>query len=136
MVEGKIGLDFGARARPVDVEKDQQVVLDSIALDAAGRIISLPSNIVPTDIPASIKASLALSQQQLLEAATVINFPAMTTQAAPQQAYPQPNGTTGTNADGTTSATSSTGNPESLPLSPVPPATAPATRTTPGDGRL
>lgn len=134
MVEGKIGLDFGPRSRPVEVEKDQQVVLDAIPLDAAGRILSLPGNIVPTDIPASIKASLAFAQQQLLEAAAVINFPAMTQAAAPQQAYPQSNGgaSDGSNADST--GNGSTG-ANSSPLSPVPPALAPATRTTPGDGK-
>jgi hypothetical protein len=133
MVEGKIGLDFGARSRAVDVEKDQQVVLDAIPLDAAGRIISLPAHIVPTDIPASIKASLAFAQQQLLDAAATINFSAMTQAPAPQQAYPQSGGP----ADGSSSGTNSSGatGSEASPLSPVPPAVAPATRTTPGDGK-
>ena len=133
MVEGKIGLDFGGRSRPVDVEKDQQVVLDSIALDAAGRIISLPANIKPTDIPASIKASLAFAQQQLLEAAAAVKFPAMTQAAVPQQAYPQSGGANdGSTADSTTSGVTGTDSPS---LSPVPPATAPVPRTTPGDGK-
>jgi len=133
MVEGKIGLDFGPRSRPVEVEKDQQVVLDAIPLDASGRIISLPSNIVPTDIPASVKASLAFAQQQLLEAAAVINFPAMTQAAEPQQAYPQSSGSTtdGSTSDAAASGSSGAG---SSPLSPVPPALAPPARTTPGDG--
>ena len=135
MVEGKIGLDFAGRSRPVDVEKDQQVVLDSIALDAAGRILSLPATIKPTDIPASIKASLAYAQQQLLEAAAATNFPAMTQAAAPQQAYPQSGGSEGS-SDATSSTSASSASPSSFPLSPVPPATAPAPRTTPGDGKL
>jgi len=133
MVEGKIGLDFAGRSRPVDVEKDQQVVLDSIPLDASGRVLSLPANINPTDIPASIKATLAFAQQQLLEAATAVNFPAMTQQTtAPQQAYPQSSGNDGTNAP---SSSTSGANASAQPLSPVPPATAPAPRTTPGDGK-
>ena len=135
MVEGKIALDFGARSRAVDVEKDQQVALDAIPLDAAGRIISLPANIKPTEIPASIKASLAFAQQQLLEAAASANFPAMTTQSGePKEAYPQSGGATDGSDSGSTS--SKTNGPESSALSPVPPAVAPAVRTTPGDGKL
>jgi len=133
MVEGKIALDFGGKSRGVDVQKDQQVVLDAIQLDAAGRIISLPANIVPSDIPASIKASLVSAQQQLLDAASAMNFPAMTQTSAPQQAYPQSGGT----ADGSNSGSKSSGSvngTDSASLSPVPPAVPPATRTTPGDG--
>lgn len=135
MVEGKIALDFGARSRAVDVEKDQQVVLDAIPLDAAGRILSLPANIKPTEIPASIKASLAFAQQQLMEAAASANFPAMTQSSAPQEAYPQSGGS----ADGSSDSGSTTGTttgPNTSSLSPVPPVVAPAIRTTPGDGKL
>lgn len=134
MVEGKINLDFGARARSVDVDKDQQVVLDGLVLDAAGRLVSLPSNIKVGEIPASVKASLAFAQQQLLEAAASVSFPAMTRTASPQEAYPQSGGSA---ADGSGSDAgvggSSTG---SNPLSPVPPAVVAPPRTTPGDGKL
>ncbi len=134
MVEGKIALDFGARSRAVDVEKDQQVVLDAIPLDAAGRILSLPANITPTEIPASIKASLAAAQQQLMEAAASFVFPAMTQTAAPQEAFPQSGGAAdGSNSGATTGATTGA---RASSLSPVPPLVAPAVRTTPGDGKL
>jgi hypothetical protein len=135
MVEGKIALDFGGKSRGVDVQKDQQVVLDAIQLDAAGRIISLPANIVPSDIPASIKASLVAAQQQLLDAASAMNFPAMTQASAPQQAYPQSAGTADGSNSGSTPNSSANGT-DSASLSPVPPAVPPATRTTPGDGNL
>jgi len=134
MVEGKIALDFGARSRAVDVEKDQQVTLDAIPLDAAGRILSLPANIKPTEIPASLKASLAAAQQQLMEAAASATFPAMTQTAAPQDAYPQSGGATDGSDSGTT--TDATTGAKVSSLSPVPPLVAPAVRTTPGDGKL
>jgi hypothetical protein len=133
MIEGKIALDFGGKSRGVEVQKDQQVVLDAIPLDAAGRIISLPTNIVPADIPASIKASLTSAQQQLLDAATAMNFPAMTQTAEPQQAYPQSGGAADGSNSGST-ASGSTSGTDTSSLSPVPPAVPPATRTTPGDG--
>jgi hypothetical protein len=118
----------------VDVEKDQQVALDGLVLDAAGRLVSLPTNIKVTEVPASIKATLALAQQQLLEAAASVNFPAMTQAAAPQEAYPQSGGST---ADGSGSDTGTGGaNAGSNPLSPVPPAVVAPPRTTPGDGKL
>jgi hypothetical protein len=135
MVEGKIALDFGSRSRLVEVEKDQQVALDAIQLDAAGRVISLPANIRTTDIPASLKAALALAQQQLLDAAATINFQAMKQASTPQQAYPQSSGA----PDGSVNPGTSVGNPagpDTSPLSPVPPAVAPPPRTTPGDGKL
>jgi hypothetical protein len=132
MVEGKINLDFGGRARAVDVEKDQQVALDGLVLDATGRLVSLPTNIKVSEIPASIKAALALAQQQLLEAAASVSFPAMTQAATPQEAYPQSGGSasdgSGTNTGGA--------NAGSNPLSPVPPAVVAPPRTTPGDGKL
>ena len=133
MVEGKIGLDFGSRSRPVDVEKDKQVVLDAIPLDASGRIMSLPTNIAPTDIPASVKASLTFAQQQLLEAAASYKFPAMTQADTLQQAYPQ----SGAATDGSNPGVSANGSvaTETASLSPVPPAIAPPVRTTPGDGK-
>ena len=134
MVEGKINLDFGGRARALDVEKDQQVALDGLALDAAGRLVSLPTNIKVSEIPASIKAALALAQQQLLEAAASVSFPAMTQAATPQEAYPQSGGSAA-DGSGTGSGTGASG-VDSNPLSPVPPAVAAPPRTTPGDGKL
>lgn len=134
MIEGKIHLDFGSLSRAVDVDADHQVVLEGIPLDASGRVRSLPANIRPTEIPAALKAALALAQQQLLEAATSVSFPATATAAAPQQAYPAPTASD-TTTQGTGGATGDT-NPAAAPLSPVPPATPPAPRTTPGDGTL
>lgn len=136
MVEGKIALDFGGRSRDVDVEKDQEVVLDAVQLDASGRVIALPANIKPTEIPASLKASLSAAAQSLIDAAAVINFQAMKPVEAPQQAYPQSSssssGSSGPDAVTPSGATSS----GIYPLSPVPPAVPPAPRTTPGDGNV
>jgi len=138
MVEGKIALDFGGRARGVDVVKDQQVVLDGVQLDASGRVVSLPSSIKATDIPESIKASLSAAAQSLVDAASAVNFQAMKPAENPQQAYPQ---SSGSSSDGGASPDSTTRNGTTsssyfTPLSPVPPAMPPAPRTTPGDGRI
>lgn len=135
MVEGKIALDFGGRARGVDVTKDQQVVLDGVQLDATGRVVSLPANIKTTDIPDSLKASLGAAAQSLIDAASTINFQAMKPAENPQQAYPSG----GSGTEGGASPDSTTRNGTSSyysPLSPVPPAMPPAPRTTPGDGRI
>lgn len=139
MVEGKIALDFGGRARGVDVVKDQQVVLDGVQLDNSGRVVSLPANIKTSDIPESLKASLSAAAQSLIEAASTINFPAMKPTENPQQAYPQSGGSSsegGASPDATTSSSGTTSSGYSSPLSPVPPALSPAPRTTPGDGRI
>jgi len=133
MVEGRIALDFGSRSRLVEVEKDHQVVLDSIPLDASGRVLSLPANIVPIDIPASLKAVLASAQQQLLDISSSINFPAMKPPTVPQQAYPQSSGASDAPSTGPT--TNGSPSAEATPLSPVPPAVTPPSRTTPGDGK-
>ena len=92
MVEGKIGLDFGGRARDVEVTKGQQLEIEGVQLDASGRVVALPSGIHPTDIPASLKASLESAAQSLNDAASVINFQAMKAVETPQQAYPQQQG--------------------------------------------
>lgn len=136
MVEGKIAQDFGGRARGVDVVKDQQVALDGVQLDATGRVVSLPTNIKVTDIPESVKASLAAAAQSLVDAASAINFQAMKP-VETQQAYPQSGGSGnegGASPDSTTRNGTSSG--YYSPLSPVPPAMPPAPRTTPGDGRI
>lgn len=137
MVEGKIALDFGGRARDVEVTKDQQVVLDGVQLDPSGRVISLPAVVKVTEIPESLKASLSAAAQSLSEAASSINFQAMKPATDPQQAYPQSGGSS---SDGSASPDSTTPNGTSSgyfsPLSPVPPAMPPAPRTTPGDGRI
>ncbi|MFT3869374.1 MAG: FecR family protein [Nibricoccus sp.] len=137
MVEGKIALDFGGRARGVDVVKDQQVVLDGVQLDASGRVVSLPANIKTTDIPESLKASLGAAAQSLMDAASTINFQAMKPAENPQQAYPQSGGS-GTEGGASPDSTTPNGTNSSYysPLSPVPPAMPPAPRTTPGDGRI
>jgi hypothetical protein len=133
MVEGKISQEFGGRARALDVVKDQQIALEGLALDAAGRLVSLPADIKVTEIPANIKAALALAQQQLLEAAASVSFPAMTQSAPPQEAYPQSGGSA-SDGSGTTGGPGGS-NAGASPLSPVPPAMAPPPRTTPGDGK-
>jgi hypothetical protein len=134
MVEGKINQEFGGRARALDVIKDQQISLEGLTLDAAGRLVSLPSDIKVTEIPANIKAALAQAQQQLLEAAASVSFPAMTQSAPPQEAYPQSGGSA---SDGSGSGSGGPGgaNAVASALSPVPPAVAPPPRTTPGDGK-
>jgi len=139
MVEGRIALDFGSKSRLVEVEKDQQVVLDAIPIDASGRIITLPASIKPGELPASLKATLNSALQQQLEAVNAVNFQPLKATAAPQQAYPQAGGSTseGSGSDGTTPTGFSAGAASATqPLSPVPPAVAPAPRTTPGDGKL
>jgi hypothetical protein len=137
MVEGKIALDFGGRSRDVTVEKDQQVVLDSIALDSAGRVTSLPANIAPTDIPTALKASLANAAQSLIDAAAIINFQAMKPAETPPQAYPQSGGSNPAGSGPDSVTPNATGGSSSFyPLSPVPPAMPPAPRTTPGDGKV
>jgi FecR protein len=137
MVEGKIALDFGGRARGVDVVKDQQVVLDGIALDPTGRVLSLPANIKTTDIPESLKASLAAAAQSMIDSGAAMNFQAMKPAENPQQAYPQSGGS-GTEGGASPDSTTPTGTSSGFysPLSPVPPAMPPAPRTTPGDGRI
>ena len=135
MVEGKIAQDFGGRARDVEVVKDQQVVLDSIQIDPTGRVFALPANIKATDIPESLKASLGAAAQSLIEAASTTNFQAMKPVENPQQAYPQPGGSS-SEGGATPDATTRDGKTSYLPLSPVPPALPPAPRTTPGDGRI
>jgi len=135
MVEGKIALDFGGRSRDVDVEKDQQVVLDAVQLDASGRVIALPANIKPTEISASLKASLSAAAQSLMDAAAVINFQAMKPAEAPQQAYPQ-SGSSSSGGSGPDALTPTGASSGFFPLSPVPPAVPPAPRTTPGDGKV
>lgn len=138
MVEGKIALDFGGRARDVEVSKGQQVEIEGVQLDASGRVTALPAGIRPTDIPASLKASLESAAQSLNEAAALINFQAMKPAETPTQAYPQQNSNpapAGASPDATTPAgTTSSGIYQ--PLSPVPPALPPAPRTTPGDGQV
>jgi hypothetical protein len=139
MVEGRIALDFNGRARDVEVAKDQQVVLDSIPLDASGRVTSLPASIRVTDIPESVKATLSSAAQSLFDAATSISFPALKPAEAPQQAYPQSSGSGTTPAGASPDSTTPTGPSSSgiyQPLSPVPPAMPPAPRTTPGDGQV
>lgn len=138
MVEGKIALDFGGRARDVEVAKGQQIALDGVQLDASGRVIALPAGIRPTDIPESLKASLESAAASLSDAAAVINFQAMKPVESPQQAFPQQNNSTAP-ASGSPDSTTPTGTTSSgiyQPLSPVPPALPPAPRTTPGDGQV
>ncbi len=136
MVEGKIAQDFGGRSRDVDVVRGQQVVLDGIALDPSGRVLSLPT-VKITDIPESVKASLENAAEALIQVGAAVNFQAMKPQENPQQAYPQSGGSSpaegGASPDSTTR--SSPSGSSFNPLSPVPPALAPAPRTTPGDGR-
>lgn len=135
MVEGKIAQDFNGRAREVEVVRDQQVALEGIQLDPTGRVLTLPTNIRVSDIPESLKASLATAAQTLLDAGASVNFPATKTSENPQQAFPQSGGSTN---DGGASpdSTSRNGSTSYSPLSPVPPALPPAPRTTPGDGRI
>ncbi|MFT3782452.1 MAG: FecR family protein [Nibricoccus sp.] len=136
MVEGKIALDFGGRSKNIDVEKDQQVVLDGISLDASGRVVALPSSIKLSDIPESLKASLSAAAQSLSDAAAVINFPPLRAAESPQQAFPQSGGSSDSSGSGPDATTPSGASSSSLlPLSPVPPAVPPAPRTTPGDGQ-
>lgn len=138
MVEGKIALDFAGRARDVEINKDQQVVLEGVQLDAAGRVISLPGNIRPTDIPASLKASLSAAAESLTDAAAIINFQAMKPAESPQQAYPQQGPSAPANGSGPDSTTPAGATSSGIyqPLSPVPPALPAAPRTTPGDGQV
>jgi hypothetical protein len=134
MIEGRIALDFGALTRSVEVDGDHQVVLENVLLDASGRVISLPANVKPVVLPASIKAALAADQQLLLEAAASVSFSPMTAsgRSAPQQAYPQPTSSSSLDVN----SANGQGNPSAFPLSAVPPATPPPPRTTPGDGQL
>jgi FecR protein len=127
MLEGVIEQTFGNRGRPVVVPQGKQVVVTGIEYNGrTGEVGAIPPVGEPTDVPASVQASLFQLVQQML--ATVGS---MTISATSIQGN---GGAAGAGGGSTTEATAQGSEPVS-PVSPSPGPQLPPARTSPTDGQ-
>lgn len=127
MLEGVIEQTFGGRGRPVIVPQGKQVVVTGIEYNAqTGEVGEIPPVGEPTDVPASVQATLFQLVQQMLTAVGSITI---------SPTAIQNNGAGGGAGGGSaTEATPQSSDPVS-PLSPSPGPQLPPARTSPTDGQ-
>jgi hypothetical protein len=127
MLEGVIDQTFGNRGRPVRVEQGKQIVLNDIEYNArTGEVGTIPPVGEPTDVPASVQASLFQLVQQMLTTVGSLTISSAVTGS---------NGaSSGAGGGSTTEATPQSTTPAS-PISPSPGPQMPAARTSPTDGQ-
>lgn len=127
MLEGVIEQTFGNRGRPVVVPGGKQVVVTGIEYNArSGEVGAIPPVGEPTDVPASVQASLFQLVQQML--ATVGS---MTISSASIQG----NASAGAGGGSTAEAAAAQSTGPVSPISPSPGPQLPAARTSPTDGQ-
>jgi hypothetical protein len=127
MLEGVIEQSFGSRARAVTVPQGKQIVVTGIEYNArTGEIGALPPIGEPTDVPASVQASLFQLVQQMLTAVSSMTISATSIQNG--------SGAAGAGGGTTTEATAQSSDPVS-PISPSPGPQLPPARTSPTDGQ-
>ncbi|MGC4075135.1 MAG: FecR family protein [Nibricoccus sp.] len=127
MLEGVIEQTFGNRGRPVVVPQGKQVVVTGIEYNGrTGEVGAIPPVGEPTDVPASVQASLFQLVQQML--ATVGS---MTISSASVQG----NTSSGSGGGSTAEAAAAPSAGTASPVSPSPGPQLPAARTSPTDGQ-
>jgi hypothetical protein len=127
MLEGVIEQTFGNRGRPTIVPQGKQIVVTGIEYNGrTGEVVAIPPAGEPTDVPASVQASLFQLVQQML--ATVGS---MTISATAVQGN---GGSSGAGGGSPSEATAQSSEPIS-PLSPSPGPQMPPARTSPTDGQ-
>jgi hypothetical protein len=127
MLEGVIEQTFGSRSRPVRVEQGKQIVVTGIEYNArSGEVGAIPPIGEPTDVPASVQASLFQLVQQMLTSVGSMTISATSIQNG--------SGTAGAGGGTTTEATAQSADPVST-ISPSPGPQLPPARTSPTDGQ-
>jgi hypothetical protein len=128
MLEGVIEQTFGNRSRPVVVPQGKQIVVTGIEYNAqTGEVGAIPAPGEPTDVPASVQASLFQLVQQMLTSVGSLTI---------TSAGVQSGNTSGGAAGGTASeATPQSIDPLAPPVSPSPGPQVPPARTSPTDGQ-
>jgi hypothetical protein len=127
MLEGVIEQTFGNRSRPVVVPQGKQVVVTGIEYNArSGEVGAIPPVGEPTDVPASVQASLFQLVQQMLGAVSSMTISASSTSST---------GGAGGASGGATAEAAAQGAEPVSPVSPSPGPQLPAARTSPTDGQ-
>jgi hypothetical protein len=127
MLEGVIEQTFGNRGRPVRVEQGKQIVVTGIEYNArTGEVGAIPAVGEPTDVPASVQASLFQIVQQML---TTVGSMTISSNAVQGNG-----GAAGAGGGSTTEAAPQSAEPSS-PISPSPGPQMPPSRTSPTDGQ-
>lgn len=127
MLEGVIDQTFGSRSRPVRVEQGKQILVTGIEYNArSGEVGAIPPVGEPTDVPASVQASLFQLVQQML--ATVSSMTISSTSV-------QSNGGSVSAAGGSTTEAAPQSSEPVSPISPSPGPQLPPARTSPTDGQ-
>lgn len=127
MLEGVIDQTFGNRSRPVRVEQGKQIVVTGIEYNArTGEVGAIPPVGEPTDVPASVQASLFQLVQQMLASVGSMTISATSVQGNA--------GSASASGGSTTEAAPQSSEPISS-VSPSPGPQLPPARTSPTDGQ-
>jgi hypothetical protein len=127
MLEGVIEQTFGNRGRPVVVPQGKQVVVTGIEYNGrTGEVGAIPPVGEPTDVPASVQASLFQLVQQMLATVGSMTISATSIQG---------NGGASGAGGGSTAEASAQSSDTVSPVSPSPGPQLPPARTSPTDGQ-
>ena len=127
MLEGVVEQTFGNRGRPVIVPQGKQIVVTGIEYNGStGEVGAIPPVGEPTDVPASVQASLFQLVQQMLATVGSMTISATSIQG---------NGGSAAAGGGSTTEAAAQGSEPVSPVSPSPGPQLPPARTSPTDGQ-